>query len=311
MTILAAPPSYEAGEQKSVKESTKSHSESDESCESWERQGSRYKCTICNVTRNTQSRMNKHIQDHEHGDDDGSALCRLCAYQTNSKDSLLEHIRVTHELQGKVPSKCSQCSSSFSTKKELTNHIKDYHKTHKPCDYFAEDRCNFDEDECGFCHIKLNQGEYICYKCGKIFKSKRDMMKHIEEIHGNDICHRFLNNECRVKRCFFSHNIHTATNVENSGRNMTMLKTAAPLININETFVSNQEDFPSLPTTGSVVRPQVQTQQTPHMSQGCQMNQNQIRDITAHAIAEEMKKIMPQIIAQLKESLKTVNITSI
>ena len=81
--------------------------------------------------------------------------------------------------------------------------------------------------------------------------------------------------------------------------------------NINETSVSNQKDFPNLPTTGSVVRPQVQAQPrnlAPHMPQVCQMDQTQIRDIAAHAMAEEMRKIMPEMLAQLKESLRTMNL---
>ena len=50
------------------------------------------------------------------------------------------------------------------------------------------------------------------------------MMKHKEGIHGNNICHRFLRNECRVRRCFFSHKIPAATNV---ATNMTSPESSA------------------------------------------------------------------------------------
>ena len=187
----------------------------------------------------------------------------------------MEYIRVSHEIHRTDSFKCVQCSSSLSTKRELTNHIKDHHITHNPYEYFDEDNC--DDDDCRFRHIKL--GQYICYKCGKIFRSKREMMKHKEGIHGNNICHRFLRNECRVRRCFFSHKIPAATNV---ATNMTSPESSATVKNINESPVFNQKDFPNLPTTGSVVMPQVQAQPrylAPHMPQVCQMDQTQIRDM--------------------------------
>ena len=89
-----------------------------------------------------------------------------CSYQTGNRDELVKHIYKAHRIQ--VQEKCTQCDKTFSTEIELSQHIKENHKSHKPCDYFKEDRCNLDEEECRFKHIKLKTGEHICFTCGKI-----------------------------------------------------------------------------------------------------------------------------------------------
>ena len=61
------------------------------------------------------------------------------------------------------------------------------------------------------------------------------MRRHIVNIHGNDICHKFLQNNCTARKCFFSHN------VQNVGQ-------------------PTSEDFPSLPTSRPVVGIQVESQ---------------------------------------------------
>ena len=102
---------------------------------------------------------------------------------------------------------CDQCGKNFITDKELTSHIKDNHKTYKPCDYFVENRCEQSNTNCRYHHIKIKQGEQICFKCGLVFTLKPQLIDHIRELHGNVIFHRFLRDECKQKRCFFSHDM--------------------------------------------------------------------------------------------------------
>ena len=66
--------------------------------------------------------------------------------------------------------------------------IREDHKTYKPCDYFAEDKCELDSN-CRYYHIKLKQGDHICFKCANKNTSKREIMNHIKDTHGNTICH--------------------------------------------------------------------------------------------------------------------------
>ena len=168
--------------------------------------GSMFQCTYCGYTINTKSQIEKHIREHEEETDDGTFTCDNCSFQTISRDQLVKHIKAAHKTniqQNKDSLKCTQCYAELKSKSDLESHIKESHKYYKPCDYFIEDNCELDS-KCRFYHIKLNQGEQICYKCGKIFKSKKDLINHIKEKHGNEICHRYLHNECNKRNCFIA-----------------------------------------------------------------------------------------------------------
>ena len=91
-----------------------------------------------------------------------------------------------------------------------------------------------------FNHEILKPGQEICYKCGLKFKSKSDLLRHIEEKHGHEICHRYLQNKCTVRRCLFRHIMPNAPNVHRISQG-------------GVTQVSTQANFCSLPTAGPVV----------------------------------------------------------
>ena len=154
------------------------------------------------------------------------------------------------------------------TENDLSNHIRENHKSKRPCVYFRDGRCELDE-ECGYNHIILKQGEQICFKCGIVFKSKRELINHIREQHGDTIYHRFLRNECKQARCFFSHNILTAS----AERSQVEVRAYTP----------TAQDFPSLPTARPVVRAQTVAQSTQDPAQSVpnlsQETQNQIRNM--------------------------------
>ena len=198
--------------------------ETGEKQEDWhqvERHGARFQRPTCGYTRNTKHQLERHIRERHEDSTDG--------YQELTRDSQIT---------------CDLCHKSFITKKELSNYMPSEHKSHKPCDYFKEDKCDLNSDECQYNHIKLRPGQEICFKCGTQFTSKRDMLKHIGEEHGHEICHRYLQNKCTVRRCLFNHNISNATNlVTNSQERVKSVPT--------------QADFHSLPTTGPVVWSQV------------------------------------------------------
>ena len=229
------------------------------------------------------------MSDHKEDMEDGSYTCSKCPYQTTSKDDLVKHISIAHGIQ--IKEKCNKCDETFGTQRELSRHITENHKSHKPCDYFREDRC--DVAECRFKHIKLNPGEQICYTCGKIFISRKDMVSHIREEHGNTLCHRFLNNKCLVRRCLFSHKISSATNAD-----IMSQEARAP--------APPPQDFPILHTTGPVMwsqavakSPQTQAKVLPKVS-GNLRNQNPILEAQ---VKEAMKQLIPQLISQIVETL--------
>ena len=222
-----------------------------DSNEAWHnsgRRGSRFQCPYCRYTRNTKSQLEKHMKEHEEEVDDSSFTCDECPYKNNSRDQLNRHMKTAHRIkvhETKDSPQCTQCLSEFKTKAELLGHLKEKHINYKPCDYYNgpnnEDNCELD-GECRFYHIKLKPGEQICYKCGKTFKSKKDLINHIKQSHGNKIYHRYLQNKCTERNCFFSHTILGTFRVPTSPE------------------IYNSEDFSSLPA----IRPSVGSQGLAH-----------------------------------------------
>ena len=106
----------------------------------------RFKCVICGKTRNTRSKMEKHMTDHEEDIEDVSSTCSKCSFQTRSREDLVKHVSRAHGI--KIQEKCNHCDDQFETQTELSRHIKENNKSHKPCDYFKEDRCDHNDDEC-------------------------------------------------------------------------------------------------------------------------------------------------------------------
>ena len=224
-----------------------------------ERQGGRFRCNVCGYTRNTKYQLDKHMQERHEGSEEG--------LHENSVDSQIT---------------CDLCNKYFRTKRERSNHMSSDHKSYKPCDYFKEGKCDVD-GECRYNHTILKAGQEICYKCGQMFNSKRDMLKHINIAHGQETCHRFLRNECTVRRCLFSHNILTASN-EQRGTH----EGAAPH--------PTSADFHSLPTARPVVwsRAVAQGPKTPVMPKTFE-----------EQVLQTLTQMMPQITQQLVTALRT------
>ena len=261
--------------------------------ETWQEVGGpgRFKCPICGKTRNTRSKLEKHMSDHEEDIDDGSATCRICSHQTRSEEELKKHILVAHEIF-----KCTQCHITLKTKRDITTHMKENHKSYKPCDYFLEDRCDLD-GECRYNHVKLKPGQQICYKCGDKFNLKSDMRRHIVETHGNDICHKFMQNNCTARKCFFSHDVITAQNVIRNAQR-------------DNPRVPTQQDFYELPTARPAGRRQEVAQSlapAAPMSKMWQMNQFQMPEVIAQAITQQIQTMLPQIIAQIKDIIQPMS----
>ena len=140
---------------------------------------------------------------------------------------------LTHKKNEEPKTRCIQCDMEFKSKKELVNHMKETHKTYKPCKNFKLNKCEYNQ-ECLFPHIVLPEGHHICYKCGLIFATPTEVMKHIKEKHGNIICHKFMRGQCTYTKCLFSH----------PGKDAYFVSQATP----------TAQDFPNtLPTTSPVV----------------------------------------------------------
>ena len=124
------------------------------------------------------------------------------------------------------------------------------------------------------------------------FNSKRDLRRHIEEIHGHEICHRYIQNKCTVRRCLFSHIMPNAPNVDRISQGRV-----AP--------VPTQADFHSLPTAGPVVWSQAVAQgpKAPVMSNLSAEAQNKNKTLEAQVL-QTLIQMVPQITQQLAVALR-------
>ena len=72
----------------------------------------------------------------------------------------------------------------------------------KPCSYFIEGKCDFD-DECWYVHCSTGSGhekkEFICRACDKRFTNKNDFMQHRKKEHVQNLffCKNALKGTCR------------------------------------------------------------------------------------------------------------------
>ena len=218
-----------------------------------------------------------------------------CPYQCNSIEELATHMRRMHKVNEEATFKCNLCEMSFKVKRELNRHMRENHKNFKPCKSFALNRCEFDED-CIFNHTILQEGHHICYKCGLILTTKTEMIKHIKEIHGSTICHRFLRNQCSFSsKCFYSHTLIPAQNVAITTVTSPAYRPAPS--------PPTAQDFPDMPTTGPVVRAQERAQpQTlaTQVPQVLEQTQQQRQSIEA-----QVKAALPELIEQLVSLLVT------
>ena len=132
-----------------------------------------------------------------------------------NRDQLIEHLERTHRYLN-----CNKCNICFKSKQELNTHIIDHHKSHKPCRNYASGSCEYEEAECRFKHIKLQENQQICYNCGVITQTVKDLMNHIKEIHGAQACTKFAAGNCdRKSQCWYSYVRIPATNINNSTPN--------------------------------------------------------------------------------------------
>ena len=248
------------------------------------KRGTTFTCPICNYTRRTESQMRKHMEVHDENDEDSQHLCSLCPFQTNNIDQLNHHVEAKHkgaqafycrscdmtmstkdELDTHTINKhrshkqvydCRSCDMKLNTKDELDNHIINKHKSHKPCRNYANNTCEY--ERCRFNHIVLEGRQKICFKCGDLLESQKDLRRHMKETHGGIICKKFLENKCSHESyCMFSHMNSPAQSVERRP-NTTQSNTQEDIRNkpaqlvargVNSTQSNTQGDF-RIPTAG-------------------------------------------------------------
>ena len=154
-----------------------------------------YKCKICGKGCNTSSQLSMHKKMHTIGT---NYSCEICGKGFKYRHSWKNHT-ATHSDERRY--QCNVCGKRFHSSSVLCSHRK---------------YCNSNGQECTICHqviiggrmnfkrhMKIHPLEFPCEICGKIFKRK-DIMKRHMEIHLNErkyqctICDKAFNTNSQL-----------------------------------------------------------------------------------------------------------------
>ena len=129
----------------------------------------------------------KHLTEHLHTMHRVKRFpCKLCDKSYSKRALLISHM----DTHGEPKFQCSTCSKKFHRKEVLTNHER---MTHDPSYRELENAKTKVCDICGWegakrnylHHVKYNhmKEEHTCDKCGKKFKGKMHLQKHMNKDH--------------------------------------------------------------------------------------------------------------------------------
>ena len=102
-----------------------------------------------------------------------------------TKDALDRHINVVHLELKKF--QCPDCKNKFATKADLKKHVKSSHDEERnvlvTCDFCNEKfRRAYLKRHIYYKHVDCKLSK-TCDKCGKDFKTREIMLKHVRNIH--------------------------------------------------------------------------------------------------------------------------------
>ena len=201
-----------------------------------------FKCTKCTFTTTGKDDLEKHMKSHN-GVDFGMQSnlkthinskhemetesreefnCMDCPFQGSTEMQLTKHINLKHTLKGMPTSgtiKCKICGEEFSEKWNLMMHRKSNHINAVAfCKNYKNGECRFTSEACFWNHEKSEHTDGVaCYFCGKVFRTKREMMIHRKREHKSLIenCQQFLQGICRFQEnfCWFIHSRETESSL--------------------------------------------------------------------------------------------------
>ena len=116
-----------------------------------------------------------------------SYFCDQCEYSTNGRRNLYLHQKHKHNS---FEFSCEQCLYQTNFKSRLILHKEKYHKTGEDqciyCEYKGTDLQDLKShlSECHTDHKEISNQNHTCDKCPFKSKSKPELDRHIECIHG-------------------------------------------------------------------------------------------------------------------------------
>ncbi|XP_021703921.1 zinc finger protein 37 homolog [Aedes aegypti] len=138
-------------------------------------------CDICGKDSNTLRDLELHQKIH-FGIKDFE--CEYCHVRFAQKGTLKVHLR-THT--GEKPFKCSYCPEAFAQKVSLDNHVFKHTGKGVKCPLCPSIHATPSSVKQHMKQVHSEERPNVCQICGRSYKKKRDLMKHIEG-HDNRIC---------------------------------------------------------------------------------------------------------------------------
>ena len=142
---------------------------------------------------------------------DDSETCNECEFPANDIWELGEHIYEFHTLKDHGEFACTFCYEKFGRKRDMMAHRKrDHEEKVAICTEFTLGNCTYNREECWWKHEKnMNEDDYSCAHCEKVFRNRGDLMKHRKTKHLEYVstCSYALNGMCHFsgKNCWFVH----------------------------------------------------------------------------------------------------------
>jgi KRAB domain-containing zinc finger protein len=142
-------------------------------------------CVYCGISISNGSWMQHYYRVHS---ENSRFHCDLCGKGFRVKRDLGDHMKSHQNIEYRQKYPCFHCPSQFLSKSSLKTHNQTFHS-----DFIEEHPC-----ECGkifSSRLKLQQhilvvhkkGSYPCQQCGKDFRVKYNLTKHIRKDHGEKI----------------------------------------------------------------------------------------------------------------------------
>ena len=155
--------------------------------------------------------VNEYLEDHRPKHDGNPKKCEQCGTVFWTENQLDKHIKETHKVDMK---KCEECNLSFEVEEDLKQHI---NKEHEQSILVQQKKRGFkksnQQDQCEENQVidtnlethnrnhVLQESDFECNKCDKIFSSNNDLKEQLE-IH-NTSKHKFKTRQYNCEDCAF------------------------------------------------------------------------------------------------------------
>lgn len=141
--------------------------------------------SICRFQIGKKANWSKSIKRWEDCPSRQAHLCPYCRQVLKTRDALSRHISVVHLNVKQFP--CEECGKKYATKADMTKHTRAAHGDLRNLMV----RCEECGDEFKQCYLKRHQYykhksnklPKLCLHCGKEFKTREIMLKHVRKIH--------------------------------------------------------------------------------------------------------------------------------